>query len=139
MPVLPGSVIFNPAATATAASAQLPPLRRTQRPHCEASGCVEDTMPFVLWTTERREGNWANWVAASAGVKADVERGILAVYIKKTEMKKVPPGGGRCKRGRGGERAAIARLSKNSHVRLRIKFRRDRQMILNVYLQVKDM
>ena len=57
MPVLPGSVILSPAATATAASAQLPPLRKISRPHCDARGCVQATMAWVLWTTERREGN----------------------------------------------------------------------------------
>lgn len=51
----------------------------------------------MLWTTERREGNWANWLAASDGVKAEVERGILAVWIKKSD-RKVPPGESRCKR-----------------------------------------
>ena len=82
MPVLPGSVMFRPAATATAASAQLPPFRSTSRPHCEASGCVHETMPFVLWTTERRDGKAANVVRSPAAWKAEVVRGILAVALK---------------------------------------------------------
>ncbi|KAI7051755.1 hypothetical protein KC362_g38 [Hortaea werneckii] len=59
MPVEPGSVMLSPAATATAASAQLPPLRRISRPHCAARGCVQATMALVLWTVERREGKAA--------------------------------------------------------------------------------
>ena len=36
-------------------------------------------MPFVLWTTERREGKAAKEGESSAGAKADVLRGIFAV------------------------------------------------------------
>lgn len=30
-------------------------------PAAVARGCVHDTMPFVLCTTERRLGKWTNW------------------------------------------------------------------------------
>ena len=36
-------------------------------------------MPFVLWTTERREGKAAKEGESSARAKADVLRGIFAV------------------------------------------------------------
>ena len=82
MPVLPGSVMFRPAATATAASAQFPPLRRISRPHWVASGCVLETMPLVLWTTERREGKAAKRVGWSRGLREEVVRGMTEVVVK---------------------------------------------------------
>ena len=81
MPVLPGSVIFSPADTATAASAQLPPLRSTSRPHWVASGCVLETIPLVLWTTERRDENAANRGGTSQGLRAEQFNGMVAVFV----------------------------------------------------------
>jgi len=76
MPVEPGSVTLMAAATATAASfvglvcggsgdglrhtAALPPFLRISIPAAAASGCVHDTIPLVLCTTERRLGKWTN-------------------------------------------------------------------------------
>ena len=97
MPVLPGSVRLSPAATATAASAQFPPLRRISRPHWVASGCVLDTMPLVLWTTERRDENAANRGGTSQGLKAELFNGMFAavVYdrVKNWEMRCSLPSG----------------------------------------------
>lgn len=58
-------------------TAALPPARRISRPHCAASGCVHATMPSVLWTTLRREGNL---VKSSIGARNTDElvRGIFA-------------------------------------------------------------
>lgn len=76
--MLPGSVMFSPAAMATAASAQLPPLRRISRPQALAKGCVEETMPLAEWTVERREGKYEYWCSVEG--KMDVEwRGIVVV------------------------------------------------------------
>jgi hypothetical protein len=77
MPVEPGSVTLMAAAAATAAScaesvrslehdtlrhtAALPPFLRISIPAVDARGCVLDTMPFVLCTTDRRLGKWTNW------------------------------------------------------------------------------
>ena len=46
--------MFNAAATATAASAALPPDCKILWPACAANGCVHATIPLVLWTTLRR-------------------------------------------------------------------------------------
>lgn len=75
MPVLPGSVKFRPAATATAASAQLPPFWRISIPHLAARGCVQATMPFVLWTTDLRDEKERK--SKPLGARAEGFRGIV--------------------------------------------------------------
>lgn len=73
--------MFSPAATATAASAQLPPLRRISRPQALARGWVDETMPLAEWTVERREGKY-EYCCSSADGKREVEwRGIVMVVL----------------------------------------------------------
>lgn len=73
--------MFSPAATATAASAQLPPLRRISRPQALARGCVDETMPLAEWTVERREGKYEYCCSLAEG-KSEVEwRGIVMVVV----------------------------------------------------------
>lgn len=50
-------------------TAALPPARSTSRPHFAASGCVQDTIPSVLWMTLRREANF--WNPAEGGGNRD--------------------------------------------------------------------
>lgn len=38
-------------------TAALPPARNTSRPHFAARGCEQATIPLMLWTTLRRDGN----------------------------------------------------------------------------------
>jgi hypothetical protein len=80
MPVLPGSVTFSPAATATAASAQLPPRWRIASPQAAARGCVLAMMPRVLWTTERREGKGVRGVGVGVGEGGWGVRGIFCFF-----------------------------------------------------------
>ncbi|KAH0373870.1 hypothetical protein KCU65_g13, partial [Aureobasidium melanogenum] len=62
IPVLPGSVMFRPAATATAASCILSIyiLCDILKPQFEARGCELDTIPLVLCTTLLRLGKATN-------------------------------------------------------------------------------
>ena len=55
IPVEHGSVIFIPAATATAASAAFPPAASMRCPAAAANGCVHAMMPFVECTVDRRD------------------------------------------------------------------------------------
>ena len=57
-------------------------------PHCDANGCVHETMPLVLWTTERREGNGAKGGNSSAGLKAEVLRGMLEPLWSRKEIRR---------------------------------------------------
>jgi hypothetical protein len=59
-----GSVTLRAAATATAASAALPPACRIRRPAWVASGCEQATMPLVEYTGERLQH------AAAASIQA---------------------------------------------------------------------
>ena len=52
--------MFKAAATATAASAALPPSLRICCPAKAANGCVHATMPLALCTTLRRLGKDMN-------------------------------------------------------------------------------
>lgn len=50
-----GSVTFNAAAMATAASAALPPAFKMERPISVANGCDDAATPCVEYTALRRE------------------------------------------------------------------------------------
>lgn len=39
-------------------------------------------MPFVLWTTERRDGKSAKRGGASQGLRVELFRGMVAVVVK---------------------------------------------------------
>jgi hypothetical protein len=57
MPVEHGSVTFNAAAIATAASAALPPALRTESPISVASGCDDAETPWIAYTSDLRDVN----------------------------------------------------------------------------------
>lgn len=60
-------------------TAAFPPALRMSIPHLAANGCVQATMPFVLWTTLRRLLNFANSSGPGGNSEAD-ERGIFGVF-----------------------------------------------------------
>ena len=73
--------MFNAAATATAASAALPPALNILWPAWAARGWVQATMPLVLCTTLRRLGK-ATKSGSEEGKMACALRGILRKSTK---------------------------------------------------------